>query len=172
MNPMPLVEYDKNSPVVKALEAAHDEWAQGNCHEVGCGCWTVIANNHLAPVLASRAPAESTASDRQAFEEWWRSEGCTHLPAASEPPQHAYVAQKAWQARGASQYERGRRDGLEQAAQECDRHAKFCHDEAHKGGDFTHLIARSTEATYNAVRIRNLAATSGTPAPATTPTPK
>ena len=63
----PLVEYDKNSPVVKALEAAYDEWAQGNCHEVGCGCWTVIANNHLAPVLASQAsattptPAESYA---------------------------------------------------------------------------------------------------------------
>lgn len=63
----PLVEYDKNSPVVKALEAAHDEWVQGNCHEVGCGCWTVIANNHLAPVLASQAsattptPAESYA---------------------------------------------------------------------------------------------------------------
>lgn len=43
---------------------------------------------------------------------------------------------------------------LEEAASECDRHAKFCKDEAHKGGDFQHLITRADEATYNAERIR------------------
>lgn len=49
------------------------------------------------------------------------------------------------------------RETLERAAKECDRHAKFCKDEAHKGGNFQHLIARCEEATYNAQRIRALA---------------
>lgn len=48
----------------------------------------------------------------------------------------------------------GYHQALEDAAKECERHAKFCKDEAHKGGDFQHLITRCDEATYNAERIR------------------
>ncbi len=40
------------------------------------------------------------------------------------------------------------------AADQCDRHAKFCKDEAQKGGDFTYLMARESEALHNAGRIR------------------
>jgi hypothetical protein len=53
--------------------------------------------------------------------------------------------------------EEGRRDGLEHAAQECERHGKFCKDEAHKAGDFHHLITRHDEAVYNAKCIRGIA---------------
>ena len=47
---------------------------------------------------------------------------------------------------------------LEEAAKECERHAEFCRDEAHKGGNWKHLKARMDEAAYNAKRIRALAA--------------
>lgn len=44
----------------------------------------------------------------------------------------------------------------EAAANECERHAEFCHSEAHKGGDFQYLNTRRSEASYNAQRIRAL----------------
>ena len=47
---------------------------------------------------------------------------------------------------------------LEEAALECERHAEFCRDEAHKGGNWEHLKARMDEAAYNAKMIRTLAA--------------
>ena len=47
-------------------------------------------------------------------------------------------------------------EAIELAATECDRHAKFCKDEAHKGGDFVHLMTLFDEATYNAQQIRKL----------------
>lgn len=50
----------------------------------------------------------------------------------------------------------GHEFGRDRAAEECDRHAEFCKDEAHKGGDFQHLITRADEAAYNAKRIRAL----------------
>lgn len=46
--------------------------------------------------------------------------------------------------------------GVEASVKECDRHEKFCKDEARKGGDFKHLITRCVEAAYNAQRIRAL----------------
>ncbi len=49
-------------------------------------------------------------------------------------------------------------DGLEAAAKECERHAAFCKDEAHKGGNFHHLITRAQEANYLARMIRMLRA--------------
>lgn len=49
-----------------------------------------------------------------------------------------------------------RNAAYEHAASECDRHAKFCIDEAHKGGDFKHLMLRKDEALYNAKQIRAL----------------
>lgn len=45
---------------------------------------------------------------------------------------------------------------LEEAAKECERHAAFCKDEAHKGGAWDYLMTRNDEATYNAERIRRL----------------
>ncbi len=47
-------------------------------------------------------------------------------------------------------------DGLEAAAKECERHAAFCRAEAHKGGDFSHLITRAQEANSLARMIRML----------------
>lgn len=32
------------------------------------------------------------------FKEWWESEGQRWLPQPGEPPQHGYVAEKAWDA--------------------------------------------------------------------------
>ena len=32
------------------------------------------------------------------FSDWWAIEGYKHLPEQGEPPQHAYVAEKAWDA--------------------------------------------------------------------------
>jgi hypothetical protein len=49
----------------------------------------------------------------------------------------------------------GYHQALEDAAAECERHAKFCHDEAHsvlKGL----MIARVAEATFLAERIRKM----------------
>ena len=46
---------------------------------------------------------------------------------------------------------------IEEAAKECERHAAFCGQEAHRGGDWAHLIARVWEAIYNAKMIRRLA---------------
>lgn len=43
---------------------------------------------------------------------------------------------------------------LEVAITECQRHADFCKDEAHRGGDWNHLIARYEEASYLAKSIR------------------
>jgi hypothetical protein len=45
---------------------------------------------------------------------------------------------------------------VEECAKVADQHADFCHKEAHSGGDFQHLVARRTEATYLAQRIRAL----------------
>lgn len=50
----------------------------------------------------------------------------------------------------------GYRQALEDAAAECERHAAFCKEEAHKGGSWDHLITRADEAIYNAQRIRLL----------------
>jgi len=50
----------------------------------------------------------------------------------------------------------GRNAVLEEAAKVADEHAKFCHKEAHSGGDFQHLVARRDEANYLAQRIRSL----------------
>jgi hypothetical protein len=89
-------------------------------------------------------PAESTASEYI----------CTRCQ--REVPENApchYCAER----------ESGRIAGLEEAAHECDRHAKFCHDEAHKGGNFQHLITREAEAIYNAERIRALKAQPAAP---------
>jgi hypothetical protein len=44
----------------------------------------------------------------------------------------------------------------EACAAECDRHAEFCKSEAHKGGNFEHLMTRKAEADYLAERIRAL----------------
>lgn len=54
-------------------------------------------------------------------------------------------------------FEAGRRAGLEQAEMECRRHAGFLKDEAHKGGDWKHLMTRHEEAIYNACCINALA---------------
>ena len=51
---------------------------------------------------------------------------------------------------------RTRSDTLQEAAEECDRHAKFCKDQALAGGDYDHLMIRSAEAKHNATRIRCL----------------
>ena len=50
----------------------------------------------------------------------------------------------------------GYHQALEDAAAECERHAAFCNDEAHKGGAFDHLITRAGEANYLAERIRKM----------------
>jgi hypothetical protein len=51
---------------------------------------------------------------------------------------------------------KGYHQALEDAAAECERHAKFCKDEAHKGGAFDHLITRAQEATHLAANIRKM----------------
>lgn len=51
----------------------------------------------------------------------------------------------------------------ERAKAECERHAKFCKEEADKGGDRAHLMARFEEATYNAKRIGSLPLTPEAP---------
>lgn len=45
---------------------------------------------------------------------------------------------------------------LEEAAKECERHAEFCKEEAHKGGNYDHLMTRYHEANHNALCIRSL----------------
>ncbi len=50
----------------------------------------------------------------------------------------------------------GRAAVIEECAKVADEHAGFLHKEAHSGGDFHHLVARRTEATYLAQRIRAL----------------
>ena len=49
-----------------------------------------------------------------------------------------------------------RNAALEEAAQKCDRHAKFLEDEANRGGDGSYLWPRMEEARYNANAIRGL----------------
>lgn len=49
-----------------------------------------------------------------------------------------------------------RNAALEEAAEECDRHAAFCKDEAQGVSYFADLLTRTQEATYNAQRIRVL----------------
>jgi hypothetical protein len=56
----------------------------------------------------------------------------------------------------ASARAQGRRDGIEAAASECERHAEFLKKEAHAGGSYSHLMDRHQEAVYLAGTIRAL----------------
>lgn len=75
---------------------------------------------------------------------------CCHGECASELESLLPALENALDAHDAEVQDRA----LEEAASECNRHAAFCKDEAHKGGDFQHLITRADEAAYNAERIR------------------
>lgn len=56
----------------------------------------------------AQQPSASQEFDARAeFERWWRSEGITHLPKPGEPPQHAYVAARTWEAAYAAGFQRG-----------------------------------------------------------------
>jgi hypothetical protein len=43
-------------------------------------------------------PVEARAEQQIKWEKWLVDEGCLHMPRPGEPPQHAYMAHKAWDA--------------------------------------------------------------------------
>ena len=64
---------------------------------------------------AKGQPAEST---REGFEKWWAIYSKSVAYHDEHYIDHELIANAGWQARGASEYERGRRDGLEKSAKD------------------------------------------------------
>lgn len=46
-----LAHYDRNSPLVQAIERGYDKWEEAGCHDIGCGCVTVYIHNEIHDLL-------------------------------------------------------------------------------------------------------------------------
>jgi hypothetical protein len=57
--------YHPSNPLVAAIERGYKEWADGSCHEVGCGCMTVPIYDEVAPLFYAAQPAGTPEQVRE-----------------------------------------------------------------------------------------------------------
>ena len=120
-------------------ELAHAESYECKNCRMPTGYWP---SNQVCAALASRAPATSdtkgqrcceqgnfgephdcakgqpSESTREGFEKWWAIYSKSVAYHDEHYIDHELIANAGWQARGTSEYERGRRDGLEKSAKD------------------------------------------------------
>lgn len=63
------IPYERDSPLGLALERAWQSWAEGPCHELGCGCITVEMWDQVAHMVDSKFLMPNLTQQEKANEE-------------------------------------------------------------------------------------------------------